>query len=378
MKRGGRSFRLRPLLVFWHRWFGLLSAVWLVLMAVTGSLIVFYDEGDALLNPDLRRVTPGAEWRPADEWVAAAREAFPDGYASIIDIPERADESVYMVVSDLPGAQNENLSDSAAVFVDPYTAQVLGYRWLDHAGFGRRYVMDILYRLHIDLYLGDWMMWFLGLVALLWMIDHIPAAILSFPVLKKWAASFTIRRGVKGHKRVFDLHRASGVWLLPVTFMLAVSGLYFNWYETVTHTVDAVSPVTERYIFHAPALDEPVYQPPVGFTAAIDSIDGEVDMIRLFPWSGLYEARVYDERDIDMYGRRMVVVDGVEGGIVSDRHVTENSAGGVFLAWQYPLHSGKAFGWPGRLLIFFSGIALTTICVTGVMIWWRKWRARNS
>ena len=41
MARGeGRSFRLRPLLVFWHRWFGLLSAVWLVLMAVTGSLIV--------------------------------------------------------------------------------------------------------------------------------------------------------------------------------------------------------------------------------------------------------------------------------------------------------------------------------------------------
>ena len=371
------SFRWRYWLVQWHRWFGLLAAVWLVAMGVTGSALVFYGEADLALNRDLHLVEPGGEMRPADEWVEAAEAALPGGHASFIDLPAGPDRSARVSVSALPGSEG-TFPDGMGVYVDPYTLEVMGQRSFDEAGLGRRGIMNLLYRLHIDLYLGDWMMWFLGLVALFWIADHVVSAILSFPVLKKWAASFRIRRGVSGHKRVFDLHRASGLWFLPVTFVVAVSGLYFNWYETVVHTVDAVSPVTERTIFTAPSREAPVFQAPVTFSGALASFDGQADMIRLVPSKGLYEARVYDERDIDPYGRRLVTVDALTGAVIDDRHQAEGSAGDVFLAWQYPLHSGKAFGWPGRLVIFASGIVLTALCVTGVMIWWRKRRARRA
>ena len=38
--------RLRPALVLWHRWFGLLGALWLFLLGATGSILVFYEEID--------------------------------------------------------------------------------------------------------------------------------------------------------------------------------------------------------------------------------------------------------------------------------------------------------------------------------------------
>jgi uncharacterized iron-regulated membrane protein len=102
-----------------------------------------------------------------------------------------------------------------------------------------------------------------------------------------------------------------------------------------------------------------------------------VDMASYNPFKGVYEIRAYDPRDIDPYGRRMIVVGGDDGAVIDDRHFADGTAGDIFTAWQYPLHSGKAFGGIGRFIIFVSGILLAALCVTGVMIWVRKLRARG-
>ncbi|GGZ39076.1 hypothetical protein GCM10011273_26850 [Asticcacaulis endophyticus] len=266
------------------------------------------------------------------------------------------------------------------VFVNPYTGQVLGSRTHED-GLGRRHLMNFVYGLHMDLHLGGAMVWFLGLVSLLWVIDHVVAAILSFPSLKKWTASFRVRFRGGGYKRTFDLHRAGGLWLMPITLILAVSGLYFNWYDGFVRTVDAISPTTPRAIFTVPALETPIHDPQVSFGQAMDVVNSvgdqsRIDLMAYNPAKGVYELRLYDPRDIDTYGRRLMVVDGRGGHLISDRHVTEGGAGDVFLAWQYPLHSGKAFGAFGRAVIFVSGLVLTCICVTGLLIWWRKRKAR--
>jgi len=48
------------------------------------------------------------------------------------------------------------------------------------------------------------------------------------------------------------------------------------------------------------------------------------------------------------------------------------------MAWQFPLHSGKAFGWPGRIAIFMTGIATCMFIVTGLMMWARKRAGRRK
>ena len=73
----------------------------------------------------------------------------------------------------------------------------------------------------------------------------------------------------------------------------------------------------------------------------------------------------------------LLTLDGVTGETLADQHAASGSAGDVFMLWQYPMRSGKAFGWPGRLIAFVSGIAFAWCCVSGLLLWRRKFKARR-
>lgn len=52
------------------------------------------------------------------------------------------------------------------------------------------------------------------------------------------------------------------------------------------------------------------------------------------------------------------------------------TAGEVFTHWQWPLHSGQAFGRAGRILVFLSGLACPVLFGTGIIRWRQKCRAK--
>ena len=52
------------------------------------------------------------------------------------------------------------------------------------------------------------------------------------------------------------------------------------------------------------------------------------------------------------------------------------TAADIFVQAQFPLHSGRILGLPGRILISVMGLVVAALSVTGVVIWWRKRRAR--
>jgi len=52
------------------------------------------------------------------------------------------------------------------------------------------------------------------------------------------------------------------------------------------------------------------------------------------------------------------------------------SAGDIFMQSMFPLHSGRIIGVAGRALMSVMGVAVAALCVTGVLIWARKRRAR--
>jgi hypothetical protein len=66
--------------------------------------------------------------------------------------------------------------------------------------------------------------------------------VLAFPNPRRWTESFRIRRGARGHRFTFDLHRASGLYVFPITLVLSVSGVAFNWPDATRAAVNAVSP----------------------------------------------------------------------------------------------------------------------------------------
>lgn len=371
--------RLRPALVLWHRWFGLLGALWLFLLGATGSILVFYEEIDHRLNADWFTASPGPTL-PVSQLVAAAVDSHPGNRPGYIDLPDEPGDIVTVYLEPIASAGRSPASPPYwQVFVDPATGKLLGARDANAIDLSRRGIMSFLYTFHYSLHLGGWMTWILGLVGLVWIVDHIVSAVLSFSNIARWRESFRIRRGAAGHKRVFDLHRAVGLWLFPVTLTLAATGVYFNWSDDVLMAIDRVSPLTKRPDQVATALAQPLDRPPVSVDQAL-ALAGTatVDSLAYNPDKGIYWLRLFDPRDIDSNGNRWLFVDARSGAVIGDRHFSEGSAGDIVVAWQFPLHSGKAFGWPGRIAIFLAGIALCMFVVTGLMIWWRKRSARRQ
>ena len=84
------SGKLRAALVVVHRWFGVVGGLWLLALALTGSILVFYEEIDGALNPDLAPLAPAPTAGPGatlDAIAAAAVARHPGSYASFVHLP---------------------------------------------------------------------------------------------------------------------------------------------------------------------------------------------------------------------------------------------------------------------------------------------------
>lgn len=368
-------------MVLCHRWFGLLAGVWLLLLAATGSVIVFYQEIDHLLNPELFDRPVAGERLPVENLVRAAEASRSGSYVRFVDLPNEAHEPLIAYLASRPDAEEE-IPRRLHAIVDPYTGEVLASRVFGAFKLDRLHFAHWLYQLHMDLHIGNAGSVLLGVVALLWIFDHIPAVWLSFPSLRKWWRNFVVKRTARGIAQVYGLHRASGLWLAPVTLVLATSGVYFNFYSFFAAAVELFSPLTKQVHQTVPRLDEPIFSPEVTIDRALETArlaagGAEADRISILPANGLYWVRLFDPRDLADYGQRYIYVSMQDGTVVGDRHRAEGSAGDVFIALQFPLHSGKVLGWPGRILISLTGLVICGLVVTGFILWFRKARGRR-
>lgn len=75
----------------------------------------------------------------------------------------------------------------------------------------------------------------------------------------------------------------------------------------------------------------------------------------------------------DGLGVKQLYFDGTDGTyVVSAIPAPARREGDIFLDLQFPLHSGRIAGIPGRIFISVMGLAVAGLSVTGVVIWLRR------
>lgn len=411
---------------FWtlvHRYFGLLTAAFLFVSGVTGAVISWDHELDDLLNPHLMAAhTPG---KPQDALALAQQvEArYPDIRVSYIPLQPEAGESLALGVSPRYDTRTGELTQPGfnQVFLDPVTGAELGKReWGAVWPITKETFVSFLYRLHYTLHIPEmwgidrWGIWLMGAIAIVWMVDSFVGFYLTLPVRKRqtavavaalngklepagktwwqrWQPAWKVRWKGGSSKLNFDLHRAFSLWTWVLLFILAFTAFSLNLYQEIFYPVmSKVSQVTPTPFDTRPMADKQhLIEPKVPMAEAVQVANAEgVRRGWTDPVGGIYYSQEFGIYMVSFFqpggdhgaggvGPALLYYDGVNGALLGERQPWKGTAADIFVQAQFPLHSGRILGLPGRILISFMGVVVAMLSVTGVIIWWRKRASRR-
>lgn len=382
---------VRSALVRIHRITGLFLAAFLFLSGITGSLIAFWPELDAALNPELFTARGNGPALPPDALAAKVEAADPRAQVIWISVNPKPGEVTGVFVSPRtdPATKAPFVLDYNQLALEPATGDIIGKRFWGGCCFERKHLMPFLHTLHYTLYLPERIgVWIMGLIALLWFIDCFIAIGLTFPTrqpfLSRWAQGFRIQRGTTGGRFMLDLHRAGGLWLWLAFGALAMSGVALNLDKELFRPVVSFLLPTDAEPVHP---KPPAGAPLIGFDRAVE-LAGR-DAARL-GWPGSPGAVYFDvtndtyhvsfQRHLldrgEGFGISGLIYDGASGRLVEEHVHGGGRVGNVVIDAQFPLHSGRLIGTPGRVLICIAGLVVAALSATGVMMWARRRRAK--
>ena len=393
--------RLRPLLVLLHRWFGLAVALFLFISGLTGAVISWDHELDAWLNPQLFHAASGTEHAHARTGLELASQveaqdprvrvnytltALEPGHTALMSVEGKID----------PATGKPHDLGYNQIAVDPVTGTVQGTRQWGQVSMARENLLPFLYKLHYTMHIPDgwgieFGVWLMGIIGIVWFVDCFIALYLSFPNLRSWRKSLAFRWKEKGHKLNFDLHRSGGVWVWLLLLILAVTSVSMNLQTQV------MRPLVAKFSTLSPnAFDSRTPQPPDKPVEPLLTREQVVALAKTeaarrgwtLPAGGVFYSSSYGLYGVGFFdadndhgdgglGNAWLYFDGRDGRPAGGVIPGTGSAGDIFLQAQFPLHSGRILGLPGRILISAMGLVVAMLSATGLVIWLRKRRARH-
>jgi uncharacterized iron-regulated membrane protein len=378
-----------------HLYLGLIVGAIFAVVGLTGGMLVFYQEMQEVLNPELAMVSILPENRErlqsADDIVAAAEKAKPQGSRFFKIYYPRKPDVAYKMLYFVRDANQANNGDGYYIFVDPYTAQVKGVQlWHPKDRYWGRPLVSFIMQLHWCLLLGKQVGGILnGILAVLSIISVLTGLIVWWPLTGKFKQALTFKRNASTVRFNFDLHKTIGFYLTIVLLPVLFSGIYFNLPDQVnvlvrlfssTNRPNAFSTVPAEIHSRVPQAG----QQPINVSAVEAIVQERYPAGRLWMLNApknptdVYTAMKSEVTEISRFtGYRDFAVDQYNGEILRVYDRGTGSGGDIFLDWQWPLHSGKAFGWTGRILVFLSGLACPVLYVTGVIRWLQKRKAKK-
>ena len=105
----------RTVILKTHLYLGLVAAIFLVILGLTGSIMAFEGDINHWLHPELWYVTPGAHPLPENDLISIVQHRFPRARVAAVQF-FRAPNLVQVM----------QLTDGTTVYVNPYDGAVLG------------------------------------------------------------------------------------------------------------------------------------------------------------------------------------------------------------------------------------------------------------
>ena len=362
-----------------HRWLGLYIGAWFALVGASGSVLVFEDEIDAWLNPQLLTDTRRGPPLPPHQILARVADEFPLAKVERLRLPRPSHPAeVYRVT--LRVAPHLRIgSPRAEVMFSAVSGDLLGQREADVAGITRPYWIRTVYEFHRNVLLGNFGSNIVGLAGLLLMISAVSGFMVARPRQRSgWRRLIGIKLRAGLTRVLFDIHRSSGVVLWALLMLATLTGstlVYVNYARDIVGVFSEVAPF--------PVI--PWRETPLDNWPSFERINAQVRT--QYPQHATVEIHVPSkptagylfylkaEGDVHRLGDTIVWVHPGSGEILFERSARNRTSGESVMHWLFPLHSGTAFGMAGKIAMCVTGLAMLLMFPTGLWVWWLKQRS---
>jgi uncharacterized iron-regulated membrane protein len=380
-----RRTLLRRALFQIHLWVGIGLGVYVFVICVSGSALVFHHELAELALAEYHHVPAGEQPDEASgrrgltlsEVAAIMDRDRPDLRVLSIRPPERADGTFEAGV-----LSNRKYH---LAYVHPVTGAITGP--VPPGGA----VLSFLHELHANLLsLAGMGRWLNGIGGGFLFLLCVTGIIIWWPGRGRWARAMKVDRRANWKRVNFDLHNATGFWLLLPIAVLAITGSYFTWPRQYRAAVASVLPVTAA----EPPKSNPKNKgltPPPSIDDLVARARAEVpgwSLVRVGVPTGPEQVYTVFLRAAGSSGdaeapRTMARVqfDRYNGALLKvTRPDAPRASGDRVIEWLGPLHTGNFGGTIVKSLYVVVGLAPALLFVTGFVIWWqrviaRRWRS---
>ncbi|KYH01884.1 PepSY-associated TM helix domain-containing protein [Bradyrhizobium sp. DOA1] len=384
MSRAGHTIKAALLQI--HSIAGLVLALLLALIALTGAIMSFEDEIVDHLNAGIMHVAPrAAPTLMPDELVARLKATQDVGKVSAVMLSSDPSAAVRVRFG-----RDEQGARPASLYVDPYDASVLG------SPRGEEFFATVR-RLHRWLLIpGDakgWGRQVTGVAALGLIVMLISGLVLRWPrragSVKMWLKPNLSLGGRALHR---SLHAVIGTWVLPVYLIMTLTGLWysFDWYKdgvvwllSRPH-VAAAKMQPKMSAKPSRGTDRPEPAQPIGFDRAWMTFQreegghfskalltlpaGPDTVIRIRSWA--------KETTLDTT-RDEFRIDAVSGQLVSAERYADKTLGEKIIANMLDIHRGAILGWAGKLAFMIAAALMPLFSVTGILLYLSRRKLRR-
>jgi uncharacterized iron-regulated membrane protein len=218
-----------------HLWSGLGVGIYLIVISLTGSVLVFRIELHKLFSRTPITVAVTGERLTDDQLKAAALRAFPDHTVTNLWPVKRPEQPVEIWLN------RDSTGRAVHHIFDPYTGKDLGPPDPPMVRF-----IVWLASLHDDLLTGEKGRTVNGAGAILLTALCLTGLVIWWPGITNWRRSLTV--DLKSNWKLFNwnLHSAVGFWSFLLVLMWALSGVYLSFPNPFQDIVERLQPI-ENY-----------------------------------------------------------------------------------------------------------------------------------
>lgn len=357
-----RKLWLRRALFQVHLWAGVLLSLYIFVIGLTGSLLVFEDEFTEMAAPRIAHYD-AAHVAGIPSVVHAAQAALPTSKIFFI-IPPTSKSPLYHVY------MQDAAKHRTTLLADPMSGAILSH----HGKLWIEWVSDI----HIYLLLGDSGIIVNGVGAAILLVLTASGIVLWWPGIRVWARGLKVNFRHNWRRINFDLHNAIGIWLLLLISWWAISAVYFAWPFQVGNVVNFFSTVkgmrppvvppqkpAETMASIAPMIEKAKTLSGHGTFSGISTPMDKTDNVIVYIDRGA--PGDFSHRDIHYFSQ-------ATGQWLATWHYGQNQTLGDWFLWaMHPLHFGTLWGWWAKALWFVFGLSLPALSITGLLMYWNRY-----